>query len=138
MLMKRLYYTALTYAVTGLLSGIVYRELTRHNDVATQLSTTHTHLLALGMLFFLVVLVIAKAWPTITSYKSFNMFFWHYNAGLVLAVAMMFINGIGQLEGNEPSAMMAGISGIGHMLIAAGIGMFFVALHRALGLGDKK
>lgn len=135
--MKRLYYTALTYAIAGLLSGIIYRELTRHNDMATQLSTTHTHLLALGMLFFLVVLVVAKAWPAISSYKSFSMFFWHYNAGLILSVVMMYINGIGQLNGHEPSGMMAGIGGIGHMLIAAGIGMFFAALHRALGLSKS-
>lgn len=134
--MKRIYYTALFYAVTGLLSGIAYRELTRHNDAATQLSTTHTHLLALGMLFFLIVLALVKVFPRLVGDKWFNMFYWHYNAGLVLSVVMMFVIGVGQLAGNEPGGMLAGISGLGHMLIAAGIGMLFVALKRA-GISEK-
>lgn len=65
--MIRLYYSAALYTVLGLAAGLYYRELTRAQDFVgdTQLSVVHTHLLAFGMLFFLVILALEKAFgPT--------------------------------------------------------------------------
>ena len=61
--MIRLYYSAALYTVLGLVAGLYYRELTKAQDFVgdTQLSVVHTHLLALGMLFFLVMLALEKA-----------------------------------------------------------------------------
>lgn len=55
--MKSLYYAAHVYMIVGLVSGLAYREVTKikHFTGETQLGLVHTHVLALGMLFFLVV-----------------------------------------------------------------------------------
>lgn len=52
----------------------------------------HTHLLALGMLFFLVILALEKAF-TLSDSRWFTPFFWIYNAGLVLTVTMLTVHG---------------------------------------------
>ena len=60
--MRKLKNAAHVYMVLGLLSGVFYREFTRFNDFTgkTQLSVVHTHVLALGMLAFLIVLALDK------------------------------------------------------------------------------
>ena len=60
--MNRLYYSAVLYTLLGLAAGLYYRELTKAQDFVgdSQLSVVHTHLLALGMLFFLVVLALER------------------------------------------------------------------------------
>ncbi|MFE2955680.1 DUF2871 family protein [Nocardia tengchongensis] len=60
---------------------------------SSQLTATHTHVLALGTLFFLIVIVLDKQFA-LTSGRRFNAFFWTYNAGLVMTVAMMVAHGI--------------------------------------------
>ncbi len=56
--MRKIYYAANTYMILGLAGGLYYRELTKLNHFTGdgQLGLVHTHLLALGMLFFLVML----------------------------------------------------------------------------------
>ena len=56
------YYAAHTYVIVGVLSGLFYREFTKAKDFTgdTQLALMHTHLLALGMLGFLIVLALDK------------------------------------------------------------------------------
>lgn len=60
--MKKLFYAAHIYMIVGVISGLYYREITKLNDFTgdTQLGVVHTHLLALGMLFFLIVLGLEK------------------------------------------------------------------------------
>ncbi|WP_327240750.1 MULTISPECIES: DUF2871 family protein [unclassified Streptomyces] len=55
-------HAAHVYMILGVVSGLYHRELTKHNgfDGDTQLSVVHTHLLALGMLAFLIVLALDK------------------------------------------------------------------------------
>ncbi|GAY75978.1 hypothetical protein NBRC111894_1532 [Sporolactobacillus inulinus] len=50
-----MYAAALGYMIAGLLSGIYYRELTKAMNFSgeSMLSVLHTHLLILGMFFFL-------------------------------------------------------------------------------------
>lgn len=132
--MKRLYYTSLTYLVIGLGAGVVYREATRWLDFTstTKLSLLHTHTLTLGMLFFLVALLLEKQWQLSRS-RWFGRFFWLYNSGLMLTLGMMAYIGAQQLTGPyQPSGMIAGISGIGHILLAAGLGCFFASLSERL------
>lgn len=49
--------------ILGLVSGLYYRELTKLNAFTgdSQLGLVHGHLLALGVLFFLIVLALEKA-----------------------------------------------------------------------------
>lgn len=127
--MKKLYYAALTYMIAGLASGLFYREFTKANDFTgdSQLSVAHTHLLALGMLFFLTVLALDKIFG-LSGLRLFTAFFWTYNAGLALTTAMMILSGVLTVQGSTPSAAIAGISGLGHMGLTAGLVLLFVTL----------
>ena len=62
--MKALYRAAIFYLAFGLIAGVFYREFTRANNFPegefTQLGVTHTHLLALGFMMFLIFLALEK------------------------------------------------------------------------------
>lgn len=131
--MKKLYYAAILYAVLGLASGLFYRIYThsRGFEGSTELAVMHTHLLALGLLVMLIVLSLEKLF-TLSATKWFNLFFWHYNAGLLLTVSLMLIIGLGQVTGQDSSSMLAGIAGLGHIIITAGIAFLLVAIGKRL------
>lgn len=42
---------------------------------------------------------------------------------------MMVVHGLMQVEGAKDSAAIAGIAGLGHLLLMAGLGFLFAALH---------
>ena len=105
--MRKIYVAAHVYMILGLISGLYYRELTKAKDFTgdSQLGVVHTHILALGMLFFLIVLALEKLF-TLTDGKLFTAFFWVYNAGPALD----------------------GLSGLGHITITLGLIFFFINL----------
>lgn len=121
------------YTVLGLCAGLFFREYTKaHNfDGYTQLAVMHTHLLALGMLVMLLALVIEKLF-TLSKTKWFNLFYWHYNAGLLLTVVMMLIIGIRDVAGQASTPMLDGIAGLGHIIITIGLVFFFFTLGKRL------
>ncbi|RKT81953.1 Protein of unknown function [Saccharopolyspora antimicrobica] len=131
--MKKVYWAALSYMVLGLAAGLYYRELTKAQEFTgdTQLAVAHTHLLALGMLFFLVVLALDKAFG-LSGNRLFTLFFWFYNSGLALTAAMMLVHGTMTVLGAESSAAISGIAGLGHILITVGLVHLFLALRKAL------
>ena len=136
MTMKSLYRSAIFYLVMGLGAGLFYREFTRANEFPegqfTQLGVAHTHLLALGFMMVLIFLVVEKVFAVSRNKKLFNSFFWFYNVGVVLTVGMLIWHGSLTVLGEESTAMIAGIAGIGHILITIGLVLFVVALGRAL------
>lgn len=77
--MKKIYNAALAYLIAGLIAGIFYREITKAFNFTgiTQLSVLHTHLLTLGMLFFLILIPIEKTF-SLTRSRWFTAFFWTY------------------------------------------------------------
>jgi hypothetical protein len=127
--MRRIYLAADVYMILGLLSGLYYRELTKakHFTGDSQLGIVHTHILTLGILFFLVVLALEKLF-TLTDGKLFTAFFWVYNAGLVLTVGMMLLRGTLTALGHQAGAALDGISGLGHITITVGLIFFFINL----------
>jgi hypothetical protein len=131
--MRTLLNAALIYMLLGLVSGMYYRELAKAHDFTgdTQLSTVHTHLLALGMLFFLIVLALDKLFA-LSSHRLFGWFFWIYNAGLVVTVATMTLHGTLTVLGRPSSKAIAGISGLGHILLTAGLILLFVTLSKRI------
>ncbi|MET9270114.1 DUF2871 domain-containing protein [Kribbella sp. NPDC003557] len=131
--MRKIYVAAHVYMILGLISGLYYRELTKLNDFTgdTQLSVVHTHILALGMLFFLVVLALEKLF-TLTAGKLFTAFFWVYNAGLALTIGLMLVRGTMTVLGHQAGAALDGISGLGHITITLGLIFFFVNLGKCL------
>ncbi|MDF2559267.1 MAG: hypothetical protein K0R99_713 [Microbacterium sp.] len=133
--MRRLFSAAFAYMIVGVASGLFYREFTKINDFpeggATQLGLVHTHLLVLGFVVLLIVLLLEKAFALSES-RLFGWFFWLYNAGLVLTSAMMIWHGCLTVLGQESSAMIAGIAGLGHILLSAGMVLLFLALRKRL------
>ena len=127
-MLNKLAYAAATYTGLGLLGGLAYRELTRGNAWQfTQLNVVHTHLLALGTLVMLIVLVLEKLFG-LSQRREMTYFWWVYNAGLVLATSMMTIKGVMQLDGPVDSKALAGISGMGHIMLTIGFVFLFIAL----------
>jgi hypothetical protein len=133
--MRRLFSAAFAYMIVGVASGLFYREFTKINDFpeggATQLGLVHTHLLVLGFVVLLIVLLLEKAFALSES-RLFGWFFWLYNAGVVLTSAMMVWHGSLTVLGQESSAMIAGIAGLGHILLSAGMVLLFLALRKRL------
>ena len=127
--MKKLFYASFAYMVIGVLSGVFYREFTKSNDFTgqTQLGLVHTHLLTLGFIVLLIVLILEKLFALSES-TLFIWFFWLYNAGLVVTSAMMVVHGMKTVLGEESSSAIAGIAGMGHMLLSAGMVVLFLAL----------
>ncbi|QIK63306.1 DUF2871 domain-containing protein [Leucobacter viscericola] len=134
--MKKLLYASFIYMLAGVLSGLFYREFTKLNGFPegqfTQLGLAHTHLLILGFVVLLIVLLFEKVFTISDSPKLFRWFFWLYNSGVILTSAMLIVHGSLTVLGLESSAMIAGIAGLGHMLVTAGLIVLFVALRRAV------
>lgn len=133
--MKKLFYAATGYLLAALASGIfarTYIDQIMHFDGDTQIKLLHTHLFAMGMLFMLVLLALEKLFALSKS-KWFTLGFWHYNAGFLLTMVCMLVVGIGQVNGvKEPSAMISGIAGLGHIVVTVGLGMLFYSLYLRL------
>ena len=134
--MKKILNAAFIYMIAGVASGLFYREFTKLNGFPegkfTQLGLVHTHLLTLGFIVLLIALVIEKVFGISRSHKLFAWFFWLYNAGVILTSGMLIWHGSLTVLGQESSTMIAGIAGLGHMLLTAGMVVFFVALRRAV------
>ena len=73
-------------------------------------------LVLVGFLVLLIVLALEKLF-TLSSSKLFGWFFWLYNAGVILTSAMLIWHGSLTVLGIESTAMIAGIAGLGHMLL---------------------
>lgn len=133
--MTALYRAAFTYLVLGLASGLFYREFTKLHEfpagTVSQLGLAHTHLLTLGFLVLLLVLILEKVFVLSRS-RLFPWFLRTWNAGVVLTSAMLVWHGSLTVLGRESSAMIAGIAGLGHMLLAAGGVLLFLALGKAI------
>ena len=134
--MQSLYRAAITYLVLGLGAGLFYREFTKANDFPegqfTQLGVAHTHLLALGFMMFLIFLALEKVFAISQHQKLFTSFFWIYNLGLILTASMMVWHGILTVNGEESSAMISGIAGLGHIFITIALAIFITALGRSI------
>lgn len=134
--MKKIINTAMIYLALGLAAGVFYREFTKWNGFTgkTTLGVVHTHLLVLGMLFFLLVALFGRQEPALLEQKMFRRFYILYNIALPFLSCMMIVRGILQVQSVEltksANAMISGIAGISHILMAAALFMFFIALKK--------
>ncbi|MCW6676377.1 DUF2871 domain-containing protein [Aerococcaceae bacterium NML180378] len=127
--MQKLVKWSAFYTVLGLLSGLFYRTVvlvTGYTD-ETQLNTLHTHLLVLGTFFFLIVLLL-DAQFRLSQHPKFNMFMLIYNGGVLLTTVMMLVRGLVTVYQLSDSHAIAGIAGIGHIVLTIAFGLFFVIL----------
>src|SRR4051812_18301856 len=129
--MRKLFYASFAYMIVGVLSGLYYREFTKMNDFPegqfTQLGLAHTHLLTLGFIVLLIVLALEKVF-TLSRSPLFTWFFWVYNVGVVITSAMLIWHGSLTVLGQESSAMISGIAGMGHIILTIGMVLLFLCL----------
>lgn len=133
--MRKLLATSLGYLIAGLAGGVFYREFTKFAgfEGRTTLGFLHLHLLVLGMLMFLIISLFEHRFQLVQE-KLFSVFFGIYNAGLVVTVGSLTARGITQVLGTPlsagASAAISGVSGLGHILLTAGLILLFVLLFR--------
>lgn len=135
--MKKMINTAFFYAILAMAGGVFYREFTKFNSFTgrTNLGFLHVHLFVLGMFFFLIAALLDKQLK-VTKHPKFKWFYGFYNAGLVTTATTLIARGIVQVLGTSLSkamdASLSGIAGLGHILLGAGIVLYFVMLRRQL------
>ena len=123
--MKRYANTALLYAILAMVGGVFYREFTKFNGFTakTTLSVVHTHYFLMGMEFFLLLLMLEKAF-SFTGAKTGRVLAL-YHVGLNLTAVMLVVRGVFQVLGTSLSAGMnaaiSGIAGIGHILLGVSL-----------------
>lgn len=119
--MKKLYYSSLFYVILGLLSGIFYREYTKLNEFTgkTILVATHTHILVLGFIVFLLVLILAKQFG-IHKHKGFSSWFVVYHIGVLGTVGALTARGIMQINGTD-FAGLPHIAGLCHTILGGAL-----------------
>jgi hypothetical protein len=135
---RKIFTSAAVYTVFGLVAGVYYRELTKAEQFTgtTQLAVVHTHLFALGMLFFLVVLALEKAF-TLTASRWFPLFFITYQVGLMLTVTLLAVHGTMTVLGRETGPAISGVAGLGHIGLTAGLIFFLLALKERVDAAER-
>ena len=134
-MLKRYVRLATVYAVVAMALGVFYREYTKALGFQgdTTLSVMHTHYFMLGMFFFLVLALLEKSFH-LSQQKLMKPFQWIYNIGLNITGLGLFSRGLAQAPGTALSrgldASICGVSGIGHIVLGAGILMMLAALAR--------
>lgn len=131
----RLARSAFAWTLLGLASGLYYRELTRQTGFtgATQLSVAHTHALALGATILLVVLALTRVFR-LDADRRFRFFPVFWDAGLALTFGMLVTKGTAQVLGLgwADSKALAGVSGLGHMVLAGTLILLLLVVLRAV------
>ncbi|WP_039801895.1 DUF2871 domain-containing protein [Nocardia araoensis] len=132
--MKTLVNTAHIYMIIGLIAGFYYREITKieHFTGKSQLGVVHTHALALGMLFFLLVLALEKQFTLSAQTTLYGWFFWLYNVGLGITIAVMTLHGTLTVLGKTSGEAIALGAGLSHILLTAGLILFFITLGKSI------
>ena len=134
--MKRYMNTALLYAVLAMVGGVFYREFTKFNGFTgkTALGVVHTHYFVLGMVFFLLLLLLEKAFAF--TGKNTGRVLAVYHAGLNLAAVMFVVRGVTQVLGlalsSGMSAAISGVAGIGHILLGVSLVLILLEIRRSV------
>ena len=133
--------SAAAWTGIGLAGGLYYGELTKHNglggtrDLAgTQLAVVHTHALTLGTLVLLLLLVLVAQFRGLDADRRFRWGVTLWQAGLALLTTGMLVKGTLQVTDTTgyDSPALAGLSGLGHMILTAAFVLLFLALGRAV------
>lgn len=132
-MMKNMYKISLAYLAFGLFTGLFHHEAAywTHFEGESVLSRVHPHAILLGGVLFLLLPLFMKAFE-IEKQKSFKVFLWVYNLGLVMSLGFMAARGVCQLFFMPiPSFldhMLGGMAGIGHVILTVGLGFLYHAL----------
>lgn len=135
--MNRKYFNlALSYAIAAAVAGVFYREFTKYCNFSgvTSLGKVHTNLFILGMFVFLQLALFTRT-QMLEKRQTFRLFLYVYNLGLPLLALTMTLRGIIQVAGitvsQRLSAGLAGVAGVSHLLVGAGIVLLLLTLRKA-------
>lgn len=123
------------YFWLAMAGGVFYREYTKYSEFSgqTTLGYVHTHLFALGVLFFLILALFCKD-SSLAQNKSFKKFIIIYNIGFPFMVVMMIIRGMIQVQelqiSSSMNGMISGFAGISHILVTIALTFLFIALKK--------
>lgn len=129
--MKKLINISFIYFILAMVCGVFYREFTKFFNFTdkTTLSFTHSHLLTLGTILFLILSLFSIN-TDLLSHKKFKVFLRLYNISLPFMVIMMIIRGVIQvLNVNISSgvnAAISGMAGMAHILILVSFIILFI------------
>lgn len=129
--MKKLINIPFIYFILAMVCGVFYREFTKFFNFTdkTTLSFTHSHLLTLGTILFLILSLFSIN-TDLLSHKKFKVFLRLYNISLPFMVIMMIIRGVIQvLNVNISSgvnAAISGMAGIAHILMLVSFIILFI------------
>ena len=124
--MKKYINRSIFYALLAMVGGVFYREFTKIMNFTgtTSLGKVHVHLLVLGTFVYLIAALFSKQ-IDFEKEKSFKLFKYLYDVGLLLTVIMLVVRGLTQVLtisiSKGISASISGLAGIGHVLIAIGL-----------------
>lgn len=123
------------WTVVGLASGLAYRELTRSRGFTgfTQLAVVHTHTLVLGTLVGLLLLALQRVYR-LSEDRRLGWLVWVWNVGLVLTAGGMAVKGTLRVldSAAADSPALAGVSGLGHIVLTVGFVLLFLVLGRRI------
>ena len=134
--MKRYMNSALLYAVLAMVGGVFYREFTKFNGFTgkTALGVVHTHYFVLGMVFYLLLLLLEKAFAF--TGKNTGRVLAVYHVGLNLTAVMFVVRGVTQVLGlalsSGMSAAISGVAGIGHILLGVSLVLILLEIRRSV------
>mgnify|MGYP000967030876 CR=1 FL=1 len=124
-----------TFLVMGLVAGVFYREFTKVNNFVgdTRLSVLHTHTLVLGFVVLLVFYLLIRNY-SLNRVLGLKKSYLIYVGGLTFTLVMMVFIGIYQItaQGQDLINIKAieGMSGLGHIILAAGMTKLLVKIYR--------
>ena len=128
--------TALLYAILAMVGGVFYREFTKFFGFTakTTLSVVHVHYFMLGTVFFLLLLLLEKAFAF--SGPKTGRVLAVYHAGLNLTCVMFLVRGVLQVLGTPLSsgmtAAISGVAGIGHILLGVSLVLVLLQVRRGV------
>lgn len=134
--MKRYMNPAVIYAILAMVGGVFYREFTKFNGFTgvTALGKIHVHYFLLGMVLFLLLLLLEKNFSFTKA--STGRILVAYHIGLNLTVVMLMVRGVTQVLGTPLSsgmdAAIAGIAGIGHIILGVSLLLLLLQVKRAV------
>lgn len=130
-----LFRLAAAWTAIGLASGLGYREFTRSTGFTgfTQLAVVHTHTLVLGTVVGVALLALQRLYA-LGEDRRFAWFLWIWNIGLTITASGLAVKGTLQVLGSPVaySPALAGVSGLGHILLTVGFVLLFLVLGRRI------
>ena len=101
--MKKMINTSMAYFIAAMVAGVFYREFTKFQGFTgkTTLGVMHTHLIVLGMFFFLTAALFCGMERSLAQNKTFRKFYALYNISLPFLSLMLLVREILQVNGTR-------------------------------------